>query len=144
MSAKLLVLSLILASTVPVIAQDKHASPGKQIAPKSTAGEEMTLWDDRHCAKIVFLFWADGNYTSAGMVVPGCHSFIEVTAESGTYEWDITGFRHGFLELRRSGGITEKYKLTFDTPMKATGFISEEDPRPYKFTFKNPWDEAKQ
>lgn len=134
---------MVIGSTIQAGARDNHASSGKQIAPNSIAGLEMTLWDDRHCAKIVFLFWPQGNYTAAGMVVPGCHSYIEVTAEGGTYEWGVTGFRHAFLTLRKADGSANTYKMTFESPKQATGFISEKDRRPYKFTFKDPWDKAK-
>ena len=143
MRVVLFTLLMVIGSTIQAGAQDRYASSGEQIVPNSIAGLEMTLWDDRHCAKIVFLFWPQGNFTAAGMVVPGGHSYIEVASEGGTYEWRVTGSRQAFLTLRKRDGSGNTYKMTFDNPKQATGFISKQDRRPYKFTFKDPWEEAK-
>lgn len=92
---------------------------------------------DYVCYENVFLFWSDARYTSVGMALPTCHSFLEAGRESGKYEWHVTDSRHAYLVFGPSEDKRQVYKFTFDTPTRATGYLPE-DVRPYTFKFDKP------
>jgi hypothetical protein len=108
----------------------------QQVAPKSIEGLRMTF-RDYVCYESMFLFWADGRYTSVATALPTCHSYVEMDTEAGKYEWHVTDSRHAFLVFAPSKGKKQVYKFTFDTPTLATGYLSE-DVRPYTFNFDRP------
>ena len=119
---------IFLILSIPFLRADDQ-----QVAPKSIKGLRMTF-RDYVCYESMFLFWPDGRYTSVGMALPTCHSYLEMHTEAGKYEWHVTDSRHAFLVFSPSKGKKQVYKFTFDTPTLATGYL-EEDVRPYTFNF---------
>jgi hypothetical protein len=136
-------LLLVLLSTMHALSQESSPSTHpttekdvQMIAPKSIEGLRMTF-EDYVCYESVYLFWPDGRYTSVGMALPTCHSYVEMQTEYGKYEWHVIDSSRASLLLRPRKGKQQVYKFTFDTPAQATGYIPN-DPRRYNFRFDQP------
>ena len=131
------ILLLICMSAFLAAAQEPARSAhAKLIAPKSIEGLRMTF-RDYVSYESIFLFWPDARYTSVGMALPTCHSYVEMQTESGKYEWHFTDSRHAYLVFGPSEDKQQLYKFTFDTPTRATGYLPE-DGRPYTFKIDKP------
>ncbi len=127
----------LLVMCIDSFAQDSaKTSEAERIAPKSIEGLRMTF-KDYVCYQTIFLFWPGGRYTSVGMALPTCHSFVEMQTEAGFYHWRVTDSRHAFLDFGPQRNKRETYKFVFDTPSKATGYLAD-DVRPYSFSFEKP------